>query len=258
MRWIPVRNDAGAEIPGFGVMRPTGAVTVHNQVVITVAKPNADSATGQMINGPNPIPTGLYGQGTWDLPAYALYNTGATPAYGEDWGTENAEWKLKSGNTGFRIVGGATSGRVLVGPQPNSAAITPVFAFAGDTGGDSFTTSATKLGLNTGTAQGMTYSAADDRVTVDEDGRYWLWAVAAFSCTGLGNRVTFTIYKNGSTASRNYGIDSHVANLHLPNVTTLDDEAVAGDYYELYAQGSAGTWTCHGKDLMVYKLPGST
>jgi len=111
IRWIPFANGAGEEIPGFALLRVT---STDSDGLITVGKPNEDSAQLLLVNGPTPVASGGRGDCTFDFPIHMLYDTGdGTPAVGEEWGSANGSWKLNSGKGGFLILGGATSGRVL-------------------------------------------------------------------------------------------------------------------------------------------------
>jgi hypothetical protein len=122
IRWLEFRNDSGEEIPAYGLLRPTGAVTLGYGLAITVSKPNADSMDGILVNGPDPVAIDGYGACTADLPTLALYDTAdGTPAVTETWGSGNASWKLRKNKTGFLVIGGAASGVVYVGKQDVSS-----------------------------------------------------------------------------------------------------------------------------------------
>lgn len=109
-RRIKFRNDSSETAPAWGVMRITGA-TVKSQ--LTIDKPDATYRWLYLVNCGTPIPTTKTGFGTFltaehfrFLDNYVLYDTGATPAYGERWGPKSGEWKLFQHRPGFWILGG--------------------------------------------------------------------------------------------------------------------------------------------------------
>lgn len=124
--WIGVENDAGVEVPAYGVLRVTGHTTAGFR---KVAKPNADSQSGCIVNGSTKIPVTIgtrpgRGQALADPHVRALYDSAdGTPAVDETWGPGNGTFKLKKGKTGFRITGGvdATAGTVWVVQTPGGA-----------------------------------------------------------------------------------------------------------------------------------------
>lgn len=116
-RGLTFRNDSGETIPGFAVMRITGVIERDGlDSVVLVRKPKTGNYC-YMVNGPLPVAANAYGYGTFDFPAYALFDgqtsgpVGATyaalPVNGEEWGPENNSWKLVKDNPGFRIWGNA-------------------------------------------------------------------------------------------------------------------------------------------------------
>ncbi len=111
-----LRNDSSETIPGFAVMRITGAGNdAAGQFFLLVNKPSNSFETWYLINGPFPILAGKYGSTCDRYPCYAAYDDGmGTPAYGNSWGAKSGTWKLAPNRDGFDIVGNPTAGRVLV------------------------------------------------------------------------------------------------------------------------------------------------
>lgn len=114
-RWLAARNGTTApneRIPGYGAVR---VVSVDNTTgLVTVAKPDADNQKVYLV-GPADIAQAGDGLLTRDWPAWVLYESAdGTPAPGQEWGVASGGYKLRSGKTGYRIVGGAAEGRVLV------------------------------------------------------------------------------------------------------------------------------------------------
>lgn len=113
-RRIDCYNSSGEEIPAFSVAR---IVSVDEDGILTIAKPNANSQETVVFTYEAPIPIGAYGLCTIDLPAEAVYDSGdGTPALGEAWGAEASSWKLNKTRTGFTVLGipDSTVERVLV------------------------------------------------------------------------------------------------------------------------------------------------
>lgn len=117
-RWRPFKNTGEQEVPAFGALeidgmttRTVGGFTVP---VLSAKRPTSGSLPGAAVNSHLPVPVGAYGECTFDFPTWALYDTGSTPTYGENWGTAANLFTLSQGNTGFTIIGGETDGRVYV------------------------------------------------------------------------------------------------------------------------------------------------
>lgn len=108
-RKIRFRNDNSGTAPRYGVLRITGA---QNKSFLKIDQPDSTYRWLYLVNGPNDVPTGKYGFGTF-LTAehfrfrdnYVLYDTGNTPAYGEEWGPKPSSWLLWKQRPGFFILG---------------------------------------------------------------------------------------------------------------------------------------------------------
>lgn len=126
-RWRPFINAGATEVPAFGMLEITGmsssALGSILYPILSARRPTSDSIQGAFINSHLPVPVGAQGICTIDVPTWVAYDTSGTPAYDEDWGTQTDSYLLKSGNTGFKIIGGETDGRVYV--DRRSTATTP-------------------------------------------------------------------------------------------------------------------------------------
>jgi len=127
-KWFTYRNDSGEAIPAYACLQLTGnAFDDSGRVILTVAKPNADSIAGCPLNGHRSVAIGGFGRCTFE-PWRALYNAASTPAFGESWGSEANQWPIKKGNTGFQILGAHTTGsgaRVSVRPE-SAGSVEPI------------------------------------------------------------------------------------------------------------------------------------
>lgn len=131
IRWIPCLNTSGLTIPAFGCLSADGMSVDGIQQVIRCF---VNSSRRLLFAGPTDIPAGKFGICTRDLPYPVLYDPldilGApvTPANGQFWGSQAGSFKLVSYQTGYRIEGNPTLGRVWV----NKCCCTPSdFSFPG-------------------------------------------------------------------------------------------------------------------------------
>jgi len=105
IRWWPVRNNSGEEIPPFAVMRISGEETVGGRTRFIVAKPDSTfRRKGYLVNGPFAIGIGKAGSGTRDT-TYALCSSSASPVRDQWWGAKDGEWKLFQHRPGFLVLG---------------------------------------------------------------------------------------------------------------------------------------------------------
>ena len=105
IRWWPVRNNSGEEIPPFAVMRISGEETVGGRTRFIVAKPDSTfRRKGYLINSPFAIGIGKSGSGTRDT-TYALCSSSASPVRDQWWGAKDGEWKLFQHRPGFLVLG---------------------------------------------------------------------------------------------------------------------------------------------------------
>lgn len=119
--WRVYRNDAGEQIPAFGIVRITGlAILEPGRVVLTGDKPNTYGSQWQCaVNGPSPVAAGTLGVCSRGSFVAALYDTAdSPPVAGEQWGPRDATWKLRRNTGGFVVVGVTrpSSGLALVQP----------------------------------------------------------------------------------------------------------------------------------------------
>ncbi len=115
--WQEFRNEAGEEIPAYGILRLDGYVTLPSgRIVLAAKKPNTyGSQYLHAVNGPQkiaPQKTGICLIPT-SVPGWALFASGS-PQPGERWGPISGSWELKQHVGGFRIVGESNATRVLV------------------------------------------------------------------------------------------------------------------------------------------------
>lgn len=120
---VPFINASGEEIPAYAVMRITTPTTVDSEKVVNVAKPDGTYRWRYLVNGPDTVDaaSGSRGWGTWVWDSdRVLYDTGSTPAFGEEWGPKSGEWKLFQHRPGFILDGryDATDGVVWAQQMP--------------------------------------------------------------------------------------------------------------------------------------------
>lgn len=120
-------NAAVGDAPAYGVVKIVDFHfdDVESRPYLTFAKPDAANLTNCGLIWHEEIKNGKIGRVTLD-PWWALYNTAASPVFDAEWGTAAGSWELTQGNTGFKILGGATEGRVLV-RRPESTATGTLF-----------------------------------------------------------------------------------------------------------------------------------
>lgn len=112
---MPIRNDAGETIPGFGIVRPTGIVTgPDGQPALSVAKPDRNEGFGLLVAGWQPIPAGAYGVASRARTVWVLYETGeGTPAVGALMGSLEQSYRLSKELRGWAVLAvDAAAGRV--------------------------------------------------------------------------------------------------------------------------------------------------
>lgn len=114
---IPFRNDSGLTVTPYGCVMVTGVATqTDGDHIITIDQPDGTEGATYFLNGPIEVLDGQYGDcfSAFESILWADYNTANTPAAGEEWGPASGSWELAEGNSGFRIIGGASNGIVLV------------------------------------------------------------------------------------------------------------------------------------------------
>lgn len=103
-------NNCGETYPAWGISRITGRTAASGTVPAyrTVAKVDTTYRWQYFVNGGKDVANQAYGYGSFldDCDGEVLYDTGATPAYGERWGPKSGEFKLFQHRPGFLIMGG--------------------------------------------------------------------------------------------------------------------------------------------------------
>lgn len=117
-RRLAVKNDSGETAPAFAALQVTGYDLTED--CVTVGKPDADSLSVVLANGPADIPAGRKGVATADGPFVVLYDDADAPAAGDAWGTVSGSWELGKGKTGLIAWGGAEDGRAVFMPAGGS------------------------------------------------------------------------------------------------------------------------------------------
>lgn len=105
---VPWVNDAGEEIPAFGVvqLRTDFDTTSH------ASKP--DSTSGLFfVNGPVPVASAKRGESfVWNKPRVVLLDAAAS--VGDEVGPTDGSWEMSDGGVGFRVLQQAAYGRGVV------------------------------------------------------------------------------------------------------------------------------------------------
>ncbi|ANS03336.1 hypothetical protein [uncultured Mediterranean phage uvDeep-CGR2-KM19-C37] len=112
-RWIECQNVDTVEVPAWGVMMVTESTNPKaGRNVLSVKRPDTTNGIAGLatfvLNGPTALAASAFGVCTLDSPAFAVYNTAATPAVGETWGPKPDQFTLEQDYPGFRILGGNT------------------------------------------------------------------------------------------------------------------------------------------------------
>jgi hypothetical protein len=109
-KWFPIVNTVAETIPSGGLARVTGFDADGN---CEVAKPDADDDANLAVVSVLAVPEDGGGEATYDNHVIVAYEEAdGTPAVGEEWGPASGSWKLRSGKTGFYILGNAGHGLV--------------------------------------------------------------------------------------------------------------------------------------------------
>ncbi len=117
VRWLEVLNASATNwIPSWACVRVVS--TDYTTGVLTVDQPNADNQAQVLFTGPVAIPPSAYGAATYDFPTWAAYNAGdGDPAVGDQRGAGNGSYVLRSGKTGFWVIGvDSANSRAMVLP----------------------------------------------------------------------------------------------------------------------------------------------
>lgn len=100
---LEVKNVGSEDAPAFGVLEIVKFDA--DKGWIEVQKPTQDSYQLVLINGKNTLFKDSLGQGysPFDIPPHLIrYNTAASPALGDDWGTVAGQWYLQKDKLGFQ------------------------------------------------------------------------------------------------------------------------------------------------------------
>ena len=120
---IPWTNDAGAEIPAYGVvqLRTNYDTTSH------ASKPN-DTAGLFFVNGPVPVAATKRGESlTWNRPRTVMLAAG--PLVGDEVGPTTGSWEMSADGTGFRVLKQASGGTGVVVQVGGGSGGSAQFAF---------------------------------------------------------------------------------------------------------------------------------
>jgi hypothetical protein len=106
---VRFKNTASETMPAWAIMRVT---TGGTSSYLAAAKPDATYRWLYLVNGPGIVAQNGFGAASFLSSdtfclnrGFALYDTGATPAYGERWGPKSDSWKLWQHRPGFLILG---------------------------------------------------------------------------------------------------------------------------------------------------------
>ena len=121
LRYWPVKNSSGEEIPAFGCMQLAGfTIAADNSYAYDAVKPTRFGAQYQHVfNGPTPIPIGKTGVAVSGEMVAALYDTAdgdVNPL--ESLGPRSGSWKLRRNTGGFASGSALATEIVRVISQP--------------------------------------------------------------------------------------------------------------------------------------------
>lgn len=107
INWEPFYNNSGQVIPAYAAMHHNGDEDRAGNFIMKMEQPSTTFRRIFYINGPVAVAIGAYGSCTRYC-AYALCDSGNTPAQEECWGPKPSSWKLWKGYPGATILGGET------------------------------------------------------------------------------------------------------------------------------------------------------
>jgi hypothetical protein len=164
-KWLPVENTTTDIIPSFAVAKVTDVVDGIAQIeqCDTDDDPGVIVLAGAVV--PSSDSTGR-SEGTYDPQVIVAYEeSDGVPQPGEIWGPANGSWKLRSGRTGFQILGGAGGG-VVNAVRISGAATPAVYDYVDFTSWDITTTNTWE-------------SPTSWTITIPDPGQYLLWTMLA-------------------------------------------------------------------------------
>lgn len=130
-RWMPWKNNAATDCPGWGLILPTGIsyftdIDITEQAAyLTGTRPSGTFSRRYAVNSPSTVPAGEWGWCTFDSPVRVAYDTG-TPAFGEGWGAKKDQWTAAKNYGACLAVLGLANGdnlTMLAMNEPISAVI---------------------------------------------------------------------------------------------------------------------------------------
>lgn len=201
--WFKCLPDSASvgEAPAYGVIKIVGSEFIGGHDVLKFEKPDTDSLQGCAILWAHNVPASGDDPGWCTFePAHALYNDASTPAWDEAWGTEANTWKLKKDNTGFKILGGASEGRVLVKrPERETIAWGFLSSSASQTLDDG--NADTQISFSSGAGSGIEADTTGDMFVIQTAGTYlfgfWCSVVEGSGASGL-LQPRFFFERNGT------------------------------------------------------------
>lgn len=103
--------ESGETLLPYGIAEVYGVVTAGEPRLL-VRRPTGDESAQYVINTNASIAHNANGWGTLATcaPALALYDEAEAPAFGQEWGPQDASFKLKKSNAGFICQGTGTAG----------------------------------------------------------------------------------------------------------------------------------------------------
>jgi hypothetical protein len=114
-RWpVRVKNGSGAAIPPFSIVLISSSITTNNEIVFTVAKPNAASTDfnwdGYLVTGPFAIGSGSSDEGLATTLAQPNFiSTDFSASTGNICGPKHNQFTAAQYYYGYHILGGATT-----------------------------------------------------------------------------------------------------------------------------------------------------
>ena len=106
-RILVLKNTGGVLAPPFGILQVFGMQysEATKRWTVQVGRPTQDNAKLFVINGPTQLGVDQEGLGSWDWPAWVLFDDAdGDPALGDVWGVAAGTFKAKKNKHGLIIV----------------------------------------------------------------------------------------------------------------------------------------------------------